>query len=74
MTMKQISASKFKEHCLSLLDRVDEEGLVITKRGKPVARLVPIRTESASLIGKLKGRVKVKGDVFSTAIEWHAQS
>jgi prevent-host-death family protein len=74
MTMKQISASKFKEHCLSLLDRVDEEGLVITKRGKPVARLVPIRTESASLIGKLKGRVKVKGDVFSTGIEWHAQS
>jgi prevent-host-death family protein len=74
MTMKQISASKFKEHCLSLLDRVDEEGLVITKRGKPVARLIPIRTESASLIGKLKGRVKVKGDVFSTGIEWHAQS
>jgi prevent-host-death family protein len=74
MTMKQISASKFKEHCLSLLDRVGEEGLVITKRGKPVARLIPIRIESAALIGKLKGRVKVKGDVFSTGIEWHAQS
>lgn len=74
MTMKQISASKFKEHCLSLLDRVGEEGIVITKRGKPVAKLIPIRTESAELIGKLKGRVKVKGDVFSTGLEWHAQS
>ena len=74
VTMKQISASKFKEHCLSLLDRVGEEGLVITKRGTPVARLIPIRTESAELIGKLKGRVRVKGDVFSTGLEWHAQS
>jgi len=72
--MKQISASKFKEQCLSLLDRVDEDGIVITKRGKPVAKLIPIRTESSALIGKLKGRLKVKGDVFSTGLKWHAQS
>ena len=72
--MKQIPATKFKEQCLSLLDRVDEEGIVITKRGKPVAKLIPIRTESAELIGKLKGRLKVKGDVFSTGLKWHAQS
>jgi prevent-host-death family protein len=74
MTMKQISASKFRARCLSILDRVGEDGLVITKRGKPVARLIPIRTESAELIGKLKGRVKVKEDVFSTRLGWHAQS
>jgi prevent-host-death family protein len=72
--MKQISASKFKEQCLALLDRVGEDGIVITKRGKPVAKLIPIRTESAELIGKLKGRVKVKGDVLSTGIQWNAQS
>ncbi|MDQ5858021.1 MAG: type II toxin-antitoxin system Phd/YefM family antitoxin [Acidobacteriota bacterium] len=72
--MKQISASKFKEQCLALLDRVDEDGIVITKRGKPVAKLIPIRTESSALIGKLKGRLKVKGDVLSTGLEWHAQS
>ena len=72
--MKQIPAAKFKEQCLSLLDRVDEDGIVITKRGKPVAKLIPIRTESAELIGKLKGRVKVKGDIFSTGLKWHAQS
>jgi len=72
--MKQIPASKFKEQCLSLLDRVGEDGIVITKRGKPVAKLIPIRTESSALIGKLKGRLKVKGDVFSTGLKWHAQS
>jgi prevent-host-death family protein len=72
--MKQIPAAKFKEQCLSLLDRVDEEGIVITKRGKPVAKLIPIRTESAELIGKLKGRLKIKGDIFSTGLKWHAQS
>jgi prevent-host-death family protein len=72
--MKQIPASKFKEQCLSILDRVGEDGIVITKRGKPVAKLIPIRTESSALIGKLKGRLKVKGDIFSTGIKWHAQS
>ena len=71
--MKQIPAAKFKEQCLSLLDRVGEEGIVITKRGKPVAKLIPIRTESAELIGRLKGRVKVKGNILSTGLKWHAQ-
>jgi prevent-host-death family protein len=72
--MKEIPAAKFKEQCLSILDRVGEEGIVITKRGKPVAKLIPIRTESAQLIGKLKGRLKVKGDLFSTGLKWHAES
>jgi prevent-host-death family protein len=72
--MKQIPAAKFKEQCLSILDRVGEEGIVITKRGKPVAKLVPIRTESAELIGKLKGRIRVKGNIFSTGVKWNAQS
>ncbi len=72
--MKQIPAAKFKEQCLSILDRVDEEGIVITKRGKPVAKLLPIRAESAELIGKLKGRVTVKGNILSTGVKWNAQS
>ena len=72
--MKQIPAAKFKEQCLSLLDRVDEDGIVITKRGKPVAKLIPIRVESGELIGKLKGRVRVKGNILSTGLRWNAQS
>lgn len=72
--MKEIAASKFKEQCLSILDDVDEDGIVITKRGKPVAKLIPIRAESASLIGSLKGKMTIKGDIWSTGIEWDAES
>jgi prevent-host-death family protein len=73
MVMKQIGAARFKEHCLALLDEVDEEGLVITKRGKPVAKLIPFGTESAGLIGSLAGKVRITGDVLSTGVDWHAE-
>jgi prevent-host-death family protein len=69
-----ISASKFKEQCLSLLDRVDDNGIVITKHGKPVAKLIRMESSSASLIGAVKGKLEIKGDVFSTGERWNAQS
>jgi prevent-host-death family protein len=72
--MKTIAASRFKEQCLALLDRVGPEGIVITKHGKPVAKLIPVTTESASLIGSLKGKIKVKGNVLSTGLKWNAKS
>ena len=71
--MKQIAAAKFKEQCLSLLDRVDQDGIVITKRGKPVAKLIPLTSDSASLIGSLKDKIKIKGDLLSTGVDWDAQ-
>lgn len=74
MSMKQIAAAKFKEQCLSILDEVDEDGIVITKRGKPVAKLIPIRAESSSLIGSLAGKVIIKGDILSTGVAWDAES
>jgi len=72
--MKRIGAAKFKEQCLSILDRVDSDGIVITKRGKPVAKLIPIRAGSASLIGSLKHRLIIKGKILATGMEWDAQS
>ncbi|NMC62071.1 MAG: type II toxin-antitoxin system Phd/YefM family antitoxin [SAR324 cluster bacterium] len=72
--MKIISAAKFKEECLALLDRLDPEGLLITKRGKPVARLTSVTQQSSDLIGVLKGKLKIKGDTFSTGVKWNAQS
>jgi len=72
--MKQIPAAKFKEHCLSILDNVGVEGLVITKRGKPVAKLIPIGAESATLIGALKGRLTIKGSILTTDEKWNAES
>jgi prevent-host-death family protein len=71
--MKQLSASKFKEQCLALLDRVDPEGIVVTKRGKPVAKLIPFGADSTDLIGSLKGKLKIKGEILATGIRWDAE-
>ncbi len=55
MAPKSISASQFKAKCLALLDEVAEtrETLVVTKRGKPVARVMPPE-EPRSLIGSVE--------------------
>jgi prevent-host-death family protein len=71
--MKNVAAAKFKEQCLALLDKVDAEGIIITKRGKPVAKLIPIGSGSAELIGSLAGKVTIKGDILSTGAKWHAE-
>ncbi len=73
MTMKQIAAAKFKEQCLALLDEVDPDGIVITKRGRPVAKLIPYASDSASLIGSLAGKLEIKGDILSTGLDWNAE-
>lgn len=72
MTMKKVAAAKFKEQCLSILDHLDPEGIVITKHGKPVARVLPMARASAELIGVLKGRIRVCGSIESTGQKWTA--
>ncbi|MBI5139138.1 type II toxin-antitoxin system prevent-host-death family antitoxin [Candidatus Nomurabacteria bacterium] len=72
--MTQINAAKFKEQCLFILDHLNAEGLIVTKHGKPVAKVIPIRKEHAELIGSLKHKIKINGDLFSTGIKWYAQS
>jgi prevent-host-death family protein len=73
-SMQQINASKFKEQCLSLLDDLSAEGIVITKRGKPVAKVIPIASGCAALIGSMKGKLTIKGDLLSTGIRWNAEA
>ena len=72
--MRSIGAAKFKEQCLSVLDSVDADGIVITKHGKPVAKLVPIEAEAGAMIGRLRGRIRIKGEIMSTGLSWDAQS
>ncbi|MCY4548632.1 MAG: type II toxin-antitoxin system Phd/YefM family antitoxin [Defluviicoccus sp.] len=70
--MKTIGATEFRDRRLALLDDLGEDGLVITKRGKPVARLLPFERRHAGLIGSLRHKVEVRGDAFSTGVEWDA--
>ena len=70
--MKTIAAGKFKAQCLALLDDVHDHGheVVITKRGKAMARLVPMaKKEPASVIGALEGKLRVAGDIVSPIVQ-----
>ena len=72
--MKTMGAAKFKEQCLALLDRLDAEGLIVTKHGKPVARVVPYDRQCADLIGSLQHKIKIRGDLFTTGLRWDADA
>ena len=73
-----VPAGQFKAQCLSLLDLVSRSHQVvtITKRGKPVARLVPLAVEKPrKLFGWLTGHVVEEGDIVSPTGEgWEAES
>ena len=75
--MQQVAAGQFKTQCLKLMDQVQQtrEEVVITKHGKPVAKLVPIEETqvSQSIVGFMKGSVQVVGDIVSPVDEvWEA--
>jgi prevent-host-death family protein len=63
--MKTIPAGEFKARCLTLMEdvRSTKRSLVITKRGKPVAKLVPVEEREDDFIGRLKGVFEVVGDL-----------
>jgi prevent-host-death family protein len=72
--MKEIAAGKFKAHCLSLMEdvRSTREPLVITKRGKPVVKLVPTDDDKDDFIGRLEGVFRVVGDIESPIDGWES--
>jgi len=67
--MKTIGAAEFRAHCLRILDGLGPAGVVITKRGKPVAEVRPVRRGHGHFIGILQGEVGAApdDDSFSTA-------
>ena len=65
--MKKISVADFKMHCIRLLKDVNEsrEEIVITKRGEPVARLVPFdKQKKKNFIGCMEGTAVIVGDIM----------
>jgi len=72
-----IAAGEFKARCLALLDEVQESRveLVITKRGRPVARLLPVSDEVPILFGRMKGTGSINGDIIApTGETWEADA
>jgi prevent-host-death family protein len=74
----EIAAGKFKAECLKLMDRVkkNRERIIITKRGQPVAQLVPVDEEQPQdIFGALRGLVLEEEDILSPVGEtWEAEA
>jgi prevent-host-death family protein len=75
--MKTMGVTEFKLNCLKVVDRVrtTREPVMITKRGKPVAKLVPVGSRRGGVFGGLKGVVEIVGDIESPAVapeDWEA--
>ena len=73
--MKKMAAGSFKTNCLAVMDEVQarHETVVITKHGKPVAKLVPVNTDTDEIYDFLAGKGVVNGDIVSPAVspdEW----
>lgn len=72
--MEEVPAGEFKARCLELMDRVAESHapIVITKRGRPVAKLVAIAAPRP-LYGAMRGSVSILGDIVApTGERWEA--
>ena len=70
-----VKASEFKAKCLKLMDEVAQTGteLIISKNGRPLARLVPYRDKPASLFGIDRGKIEILGDIIEPLnVEWEA--
>ncbi len=74
---EHIQAGKFKAKCLKLMDKVHrtKRKIIITKRNKPIAQLMPIEEESTKLFGKMKGTIRIVGDIIEPIDEvWDASN
>jgi antitoxin (DNA-binding transcriptional repressor) of toxin-antitoxin stability system len=73
-TERVMTMTDFKAKCLRVVDDLGPSGIVLTKRGRPVARVIPAGAAgNRDLIGALKGKITVRGNLMSTGAKWHAQ-
>jgi prevent-host-death family protein len=76
MDNRCVAAAEFKANCLRLIDEVAQQRqpIIITKRGKPVAKLMPLEEEErpVDLFGYMAGTAKICGDIVSPIedVEW----
>jgi prevent-host-death family protein len=68
--MKRMPAGKFRVHCLSVMDDVQATGgpVIITKRGMPVAKVVPVASGKQDLFDFIAGEFEIVGDIEGPAV------
>ena len=72
--MKKIAAAQFKARCLTLMEdvRSTRVPLVVTKRGKPIVKLVPVDDDKDDFFDRLKGEFRIVGDIVSPIPGWES--
>jgi prevent-host-death family protein len=73
---RTINASEFKARCLKLMDEVNETGeeIIVTKNGRPTARLVPYRPTPGTWFGADRGIIRILGDLDEPLdVVWEAE-
>jgi len=71
--MKQMPVGTFKARCLAVMKKVQATGepVVLTRRGEPVVKVVPVEREKNNIFGFMTGKVKIVGDIESPIpVEW----
>lgn len=65
--MRTMAAGEFKARCLQVMEKVRKTrtSVVITKRGEPVAKLVPLDEPASPIFDSLKGKIEILGDIVS---------
>ena len=68
--MKQMRASAFKARCLKVMNEIQATGepVVVTKRGKPVVKVIPIKSEKDDIFGSMADEVQIIGDIESPVV------
>jgi prevent-host-death family protein len=68
--MKLMRASVFKARCLRVMNDVQATGepVIVTKRGKPVVKVVPVKPEKDDIFGSMANDVKIVGDIEAPVV------
>ena len=68
--MKQMRASAFKARCLAVMNDIQATGepVIVTKRGKPVVKVIPAEPEKDDILGFMAGEFEIVGDIESPVV------
>lgn len=69
--MKTMAAGTFKARCLQVIEqvRMRHQPVLITRRGKPIAKLVPVEKERRSTVfGSMRGKIEIRGDIVAPVL------
>jgi antitoxin (DNA-binding transcriptional repressor) of toxin-antitoxin stability system len=73
-SMTRIAITNFKKRWREVIDDLEPGGVTITRWGIAIARLVPIASPSADLIGLMRGKIEIKGPILGSGLKWEASA